>query len=392
MSQNLSQLARVQTTGIMEELDVYPKVSASETVSQLVSRFEKTQSYEIIVARGNNSQALVTVRDVLKVVHPERSTVGSISSASHLNLFPRSRVYDAAATLVDNRIRLLPVIEGGKVLGVVSQREILRSMAGCVDLREFFAEDVMTRNPTAVERDATIGLARSLMLRGRISHLPVIGRNKTLFGLVTAKDLVWNFVKPAESTKVGERAGERLDWTRMTISGLADRHPLESTSTTRVSVITRDMIEKNRSCCVVVKESKPIGVITPRDVVALLKQFKPRLQIPLFIVGVEDVDDDEVAHARRKIERVAVRGLKMYPEIQEIIVHAKTSPPHLGGRRRTSARVRVYTNTEVLGVKSEGWSSFPSMVDDLCRKLDARLRAEKGYRNRRRPNRVRKVR
>jgi len=377
MNAILSRLAQARADEIVEKAD-YPRISRSETVSKLISLFQDSGSYEALVT-GGDGQSLVSVRDALRVVHPERTSVASISGGSHLKIAPGARVYDAATVLVNNRIRLLPMVDGSSLLGLVSQRRILSEMRKCEDLKELAARELMTKDPTMVEHNAPIGLARSLMLRGGFSHLPVVGSGGSFLGLITARDLVWNYVKPKESMKVGERTGERQSWPKMTISGLVDRHPLRATPRTKISEIVDDMVERNRSCCIVVEHSaRAVGIITPRDIVSLLKQYKPRFQVPLYMVGAESVDGDLVNSAKRKVERVAVRGLKMHPDIREIIVHAKIAPS--GARRRIAIRARIYTNTGVLVVQTSGRSSFLSVVDDLCEKLDRRLRAAKGYR------------
>ena len=386
----LGQVAEFRAGEIVEKKDSYPEISRSDTVSKLISLFEETGRYEALVT-GDDRYSAVTVRDSLKVVHPERTSVASISGSAHLKLTADTRIYDTATMLVNNRRRLLPVLDEDQrpqeLMGVVRQRRILDEMRSCEDLKEFSAEDLMAGEPTTVDRNASVGAARSMMLRGGFSHLPVTaGDDGRLFGLVTARDLVMNYLKPRESTKVGERAGERTVWTKMTISGLADRHPLEATRKTSAAEVARDLIEGDRSCCLIVERSHAIGIITPRDFVSLLKQYKPKLQIPLYIVGADDVEGHLVESARRKIERVALRGLKLHPDIREIIVHARTrSPPfsHGGRKGRIAMRARVYTDSGVFGVEAGGWTSFLSVTDDLCEKLDSRLRSAKGYRTKR---------
>ncbi|MGI0080653.1 MAG: CBS domain-containing protein, partial [Nitrososphaerales archaeon] len=77
-------------------------ISGRETVSKLISMFQDTHYYEAIVVDGRTPQSVVTVRDILKVVHPERTSVASISF-SPPRTSPSTRIYDVATTLVRNR-------------------------------------------------------------------------------------------------------------------------------------------------------------------------------------------------------------------------------------------------------------------------------------------------
>jgi CBS domain-containing protein len=54
----------------------------------------------------------------------------------------------------------------------------------------FIASDVMTPNPITISEDGDLADARYIMLRNRISGLPVVDSNKKLTGIVTKTDIV----------------------------------------------------------------------------------------------------------------------------------------------------------------------------------------------------------
>ncbi|MGI0080651.1 MAG: hypothetical protein ACRECH_13635 [Nitrososphaerales archaeon] len=169
----------------------------------------------------------------------------------------------------------------------------------------------------------------------------------------------------------------------MNLTSLADRHPFLANLKTSILMITKEMVDGKKSSCLVVDQhSKPAGIITPREIISLLIEFKPRVQIPLYMMGFEEIDDSYLDAARRKIERVAVRGLKMHSDIQEIVVHGKTSSDSRGRRKRYKMNARVHTTSESFRLTAEGWS-FLAVTDDLCRSLDKRLRREKTFLTRR---------
>jgi CBS domain-containing protein len=99
-------------------------------------------------------------------------------------------VREAVGLLAERRIGALPVVRGGAVAGIMSERDIiycLRSDGAAV--LDWTVERIMTAPPITVGTDTEIMSALSLMTRRRIRHLPVI-EGGTLVGLVSIGDLV----------------------------------------------------------------------------------------------------------------------------------------------------------------------------------------------------------
>ena len=95
------------------------------------------------------------------------------------------------------RIRHLPVVSGGVVVGIVSQRDLYRAAVSSMlqmprsEEREWLGKipvvNVMSSNVVTVAPDATMHMAVELMLSNRIGCLPVVEHGK-LVGLVSETD------------------------------------------------------------------------------------------------------------------------------------------------------------------------------------------------------------
>ncbi len=98
------------------------------------------------------------------------------------------------------RIRHMPVVDGERLIGVVSQRDLLASsLSLALDfevgqrrnfMRSVVVEEVMTPQPITVAPTVTLREAARLMLTHRIGCLPVVERDDRLVGLVTETDLL----------------------------------------------------------------------------------------------------------------------------------------------------------------------------------------------------------
>lgn len=101
-----------------------------------------------------------------------------------------ARVRDAVALLADRRIGAVPVIDDGQVVGVFSERDVIRCLAAdaAAALNRPVAAVMTAPAVTVAPHDAVLG-ALSLMTRRRIRHLPVLDQGR-IAGLVSIGDLV----------------------------------------------------------------------------------------------------------------------------------------------------------------------------------------------------------
>jgi len=110
------------------------------------------------------------------------------------------------------RIRHMPVLEGERLVGVVSQRDLLAaSLSRALDfeashrrsfLKSVAVEEVMARDVVTTAPDTSIGEAALLMIRRKIGCLPVVNAKGAPVGLVTETDLL------RSAYGVGEAEGE----------------------------------------------------------------------------------------------------------------------------------------------------------------------------------------
>ncbi len=108
-------------------------------------------------------------------------------------------VRDAVALLAEKRIGAVPVIEGGGVAGIFSERDVIHSLqrdgAGALDQP---VRNVMTAPAISVTRAEPVLAALSLMTRRRIRHLPVV-EDGALLGFVSIGDLVKHRIERIEA-------------------------------------------------------------------------------------------------------------------------------------------------------------------------------------------------
>lgn len=101
---------------------------------------------------------------------------------------PKATVKEAAKTMVNQSIGSLIVVEKGKLVGIITERDILKYVATSAKPNAPVSK-VMSKNVKTVASNSDIEEAAAIMTQNKIKKLPVVDRGK-LVGIVTATDLV----------------------------------------------------------------------------------------------------------------------------------------------------------------------------------------------------------
>lgn len=112
---------------------------------------------------------------------------------------PDTSMMDADHLMKENRIRCLPVMKRGKLVGIVTEYDIKAasaSSASSLDVHELMyliskikVEEITSKDPVTIHDEDTVEEAAAVMLRNKISRLPVIGDGKALVGIITDTDI-----------------------------------------------------------------------------------------------------------------------------------------------------------------------------------------------------------
>jgi CBS domain-containing protein len=123
------------------------------------------------------------VSDVAKVLEGKGSEVLSIDA--------EATVFDAIKRMVEANVGALLVMDGGKVAGVVTERDYLRrvTLEGRTE-KETLVREIMTAPLVYVTPETSVEECMAVMTERRIRHLPVFAEGRELVGIVSIGDLV----------------------------------------------------------------------------------------------------------------------------------------------------------------------------------------------------------
>ena len=122
-----------------------------------------------------------------------------VSNQELRGIAPGETVRAAAKTLAERRIGALLVMEGEKLAGILSERDITtRVVAAGQDPDATKVSDIMTRDPICAGPDETALAALLRMQKGGFRHLPVVDGGKVV-GMVSVRDLYASVKKDLEA-------------------------------------------------------------------------------------------------------------------------------------------------------------------------------------------------
>jgi CBS domain-containing protein len=116
------------------------------------------------------------------------STVGEIMSTGLFAIEPATTVAEAATVMGERRIGSALVMESDRLVGIFTERDIVRALGEHFDAAGHTVSEWMTPDPVTVSPSTAAEDALKLMLDGNFRHLPVEDGGR-VSGIVSMRDL-----------------------------------------------------------------------------------------------------------------------------------------------------------------------------------------------------------
>ena len=114
---------------------------------------------------------------------------------------PDASVYSAIQVMAEKRVGALLVIDNGKLVGIISERDYARKVIlQGRSSRDTFVREIMSSSPITIGCETTVEEAMRAMTENRIRHLPVIDPDGHIAGVVSIGDVVNWIVSSQDQT------------------------------------------------------------------------------------------------------------------------------------------------------------------------------------------------
>jgi CBS domain-containing protein len=118
----------------------------------------------------------------------DRDTIAGIMTSQVFTLSPKNRTIDALDAMVQNDIGSVPIVENGTLVGIITERDIVKEITKSFDYLERKLSETNKHPVVTVTPSTPLWEAFALLLRKKIRRLPVVEDGK-LVGIVTERDL-----------------------------------------------------------------------------------------------------------------------------------------------------------------------------------------------------------
>ncbi len=127
-------------------------------------------------------------------------SVSRLHPTPPLRIRPDQTIAEAVKLMREERVGCLLVCDQGKMVGIFTERDLLRRVLAPGKPLTLAVSECMTRNPVAVHPKEPIGLAVRRMEEGGYRHLPVVNEADELVGVLSVRQIVHYLVEHFPTT------------------------------------------------------------------------------------------------------------------------------------------------------------------------------------------------
>lgn len=115
---------------------------------------------------------------------------------------PETTLQNVSAAMLAAQVGSIGVIEGRRLIGIITERDVLRAAADGVDPVVEIANDWMTADPDVFSPESQVREAAEWLLETGYRHMPVM-EDGELLGIVSIKDILWAIASPGPGDDSG---------------------------------------------------------------------------------------------------------------------------------------------------------------------------------------------
>ena len=240
-----------------------------------------------LLRKHNVSRLPVTNNKELVGIISERDIANKLGSSKYESM-PASRLHvssvmvkdvftvpqtmqldDVAKLMLENGIGSVPVMDDGKMVGIVSKADFITLAVG-IAFEKYFVKELMSKDLTVVSPSERLVHARRQMIESKVGRLPVV-EDEELKGMVTSKDLMRAFIDFRK--KVPEKY-QKSQIKEVLVEDIMSSNPTFTSKEATISEVAKIMMETGYNGLPVVEGDNVVGIITQTDILRLIEKLE----------------------------------------------------------------------------------------------------------------------
>ncbi|HIP15812.1 MAG TPA: CBS domain-containing protein [Methanothermococcus okinawensis] len=315
-------------------------ITPDTPISKAIGIMEKHHFHNLIVLDEEENIYLVTIHDLL-LASSINENVETLMFKPHC-VNQNTPVIDAVCEIIDSGQRAAPVVnDEGKLVGIVTDYDIMSRVGRSELLKDVKITKVMTRNPITIYENESIGKARSLMRKHNIGRLIVLDKDGNPVGMVTEDDILRKIYKPKRRMTVGEVVGEKIPRMSQPVSIIMNTPLISAEVDSTIPEVARIMEKYDIRGVPIMKRGMLKGIVTRIDIMKYIRELRKERVVEVEIYGEFDESMKELAE---RILMTEVKKIVKYSgKLHWIKIAVKKE--HAKGGDVSYYHVKVYVKT-----------------------------------------------
>jgi CBS domain-containing protein len=368
----LIQLRNIRAKDIMSERLII--CQRTERLSEVLGRMKKMDIHELPVVEGGKLLGMVSYDMFIK-----RKSLPLTTTVENLMVTPpkvdvNDSITRVAEVMLVNNFRAVPVTNAGEIAGIVAREDIVHSLRGFSQLDQIDVRDVMSPKPITIKETDDVELGRSIMRDLDVRSIPVIDKEGRLSGVIGVKDLMLYYSRERGQKRSAKGSPGDTVGLSISVGSLMNTPAIFIDMDSHMADVVGLMSDHHISSVVVVENMHPMGIVTHMDVLELVASYQERRQVYIQITGLEEHDPDVYDEMYTIIER---RMQKITPiEMPQLLMLHFTEHHHPKEARNYSIRARLSTNTGLFFSDTFDYDKFRAL-DNVLDHLEKQIIKEK---------------
>lgn len=363
-------MLRSQIDGIsVEEILIadFPTVGSEDRVADALSKMRRTGFQELPVVDDGVYAGMISFGSILK----KKNLVMDSKIKNMMRVLPTvtadTGLTKIAEHMISTNSRQLAVLNGKKVVGLVSRTGLTEVAARIKALKEIKVWEIMTTPVESLKVDAMLQSALEIMGRLDIKTVPIMDHADRLVGIVGMSEIIDSFWRDDVKT-LGDM--DKSNKTQVTVDSVCKTavHTIDwDDDIGAAAVLMRD---EHISTLPVMDDGDVIGILTEYDVIGLISACRDRETVFVQISGLEEDDKIHMDSMYADIEDEMRKISKIYkPESLNIHV---TRYNEDGDRKKYSLSAKLFVDGMTVNAKVVDWDLVKAN-NDLVKRIGSHV-------------------
>ncbi len=256
------------TTGV---ITVSPETNIFEAVEIMVN---KNITGLPVVEKDLSLVGIISEKDVLKLLYDmevTNSTVGDFMTTAVVGFDRKTTAAEVNECFLANNFRRITVLENGRLVGVVSRRDLIKLYRKALENSEpggtrrtkkiFIADDIMTKGLITLQTEDSIYDVIKILTEHNLTGIPVVNEDMTLAGVISEKDAL--------------KLSFNLEKTDARVCEYMTSDPVTFRPGASLIDICDTLINNHFRRVIITNSKKiPVGIVSRKDIIALILKHR----------------------------------------------------------------------------------------------------------------------